>query len=90
MASVSFRVLFSCDFYFTEQNICFWIYLIISWLSFLYLGVVFFYYIFFIYYLLFTLRLILALHVNKNQTKKLSILPSFYFHEVLHYLNTFI
>ena len=51
MASVSFRVLFSRDFYFTEQNICFWIYLIISWLSFLYLGVVFFYNIFFIYYL---------------------------------------
>ena len=50
MASVSFRVLFSRDFYFTEQNICFWIYLIISWLSFLNLGVVFFY-IFIIYYL---------------------------------------
>ena len=25
----------------------------------------------------------------KNQTKKLSILLSFYFHEVLQYLNTF-
>ena len=28
--------------------------------------------------------------VTKNQTKKLSILLSFYFHEVLQYLNTFI
>ena len=27
--------------------------------------------------------------VTKNQTKKLSILLSFYFHEVLQYLNTF-
>ena len=26
---------------------------------------------------------------TKNQTKKLSILLSFYFHEVLQYLNTF-
>ena len=30
-----------------------------------------------------------ARDVTKNQTKKLSILPSFYFHEVLQYLNTF-
>ena len=31
-----------------------------------------------------------ARDVTKNQTKKLSILLSFYFHEVLQYLNTFI
>ena len=31
----------------------------------------------------------LARDVTKNQTKKLSILLSFYFHEVLQYLNTF-
>ena len=30
-----------------------------------------------------------ARDVTKNQTKKLSILLSFYFHEVLQYLNTF-
>ena len=30
-----------------------------------------------------------ASDVTKNQTKKLSILLSFYFHEVLQYLNTF-
>ena len=30
-----------------------------------------------------------ARDVTKNQTKKLSILVSFYFHEVLQYLNTF-
>ena len=30
-----------------------------------------------------------ARHVNKYQTKKLSILPSFYFHEVLQHLNIF-
>ena len=30
-----------------------------------------------------------ARDVSKNQTKKLSILLSFYFHEVLQYLNTF-
>ena len=30
-----------------------------------------------------------ALDVTKNQTKKLSILLSFYFHEVLQYLNIF-
>ena len=30
-----------------------------------------------------------ASDVTKNQTKKLSILLSFYFHEVLRYLNTF-
>ena len=32
---------------------------------------------------------LVARDVIKNQTKKLSILLSFYFHEVLHYLNTF-
>ena len=31
-----------------------------------------------------------ARDVTKNQTKKLSILLSFYFHEVLQHLNTFI
>ena len=31
----------------------------------------------------------IARDVTKNQTKKLSILLSFYFHEVLQYLNTF-
>ena len=31
-----------------------------------------------------------ARDVKKNKTKKLSILPSFYFHEVLQHLNTFI
>ena len=30
-----------------------------------------------------------ARDVTKNQTKKLSILLSYYFHEVLQYLNTF-
>ena len=30
-----------------------------------------------------------ARDVTKNQTKKLSILLSFYFHEVLQYLNIF-
>ena len=30
-----------------------------------------------------------AREVTKNQTKKLSIPLSFYFHEVLQYLNTF-
>ena len=30
-----------------------------------------------------------ARDVTKNQTKKLSILLSFYFHEVLQYLDTF-
>ena len=30
-----------------------------------------------------------ARDVSKNQTKKLSILLSFYFHDVLQYLNTF-
>ena len=30
-----------------------------------------------------------ARDVTKNQTKKLSILLGFYFHEVLQYLNTF-
>ena len=30
-----------------------------------------------------------ARDVTKNQTKKLSILLSFYFHKVLQYLNTF-
>ena len=30
-----------------------------------------------------------ARDVTKNQTKKLLILLSFYFHEVLQYLNTF-
>ena len=32
---------------------------------------------------------VVASDVTKNQTKKLSILLSFYFHEVLQYLNTF-
>jgi len=92
MTSVSFRVLFSRDFSFTEQNICFWIYLIITWLSILYLGVVFFCYIFFLFtiYIYALIYSWFARDVNKNQTKKLSIRPSFYFHKVLQHLNTFI
>ena len=43
-----------------------------------------YYYYYYYYYYSWVAR-----DVTKNQTKKLSILLSFYFHEVLQYLNTF-